>query len=85
MRNEDRYGARKIPPPRSLADLRREIAEKKWVEARSWAEEQVGGKKYGLPKCQRPNRAVQRAPKRQSTRWGASTDSGRGTAAQGNT
>jgi len=34
LRYGDRYGARRMPLPRSLANLRREIAEKKWAEAR---------------------------------------------------
>ena len=63
LRYGDRYGVRCMPLPRSLANLRREIAEKKWGEAKSWTEERVSGRKYRLARDQRPNRMVERAPK----------------------
>jgi len=69
LRYGDRYGIRRMPPPRSLANLRREIAEKKWSEARSWAERRVRGKKYKLSRDQRPNRVVEQAPKRLAGRF----------------
>ena len=53
----------------SIANLKREIAEKKWAEARSWAEERIRGKKYRLSRSQWLNRMVERAPKRLSGRF----------------
>jgi hypothetical protein len=47
-----------MPLPRSLAHLKREISEKKWVEARSWAGRRVSSKKYRLPREQRPDKVV---------------------------
>jgi len=40
----ERTEARPMPLPRSLANLKREISEKKWVEARRWAEGQASGR-----------------------------------------
>jgi len=42
---KDRYGGRGLPLPRSIANIRREISEKKWEEAWRWANERVNGKK----------------------------------------
>jgi len=39
LRYGDQYGVRRMPPPRSLANLKKEIAEKKRAEVRSWAED----------------------------------------------
>jgi len=44
LKHGDRYGARRMPPPRSLANLKREISEKKWAEAQEWAKESEGEK-----------------------------------------
>jgi hypothetical protein len=44
-----RAAGRPMPLPRSLAHLKREIAEKKWTEARRWVEVRFTGKKYKLP------------------------------------
>ena len=43
------------PIPRSLANLKREISEKKWVEARQWEGGRTSKKKYRLPESQRPD------------------------------
>ena len=36
------------PLPRSLANLKREISEKKWAEARQWAGSRASRKKYKI-------------------------------------
>ena len=59
LRYGDQYGARRMSPPRSRANLRREIAEKEWAEARSWAEERVRKRKYRLTKSQRTKQYLQ--------------------------
>jgi ribonuclease HI len=64
----DRYGRRPMPLPRSLAHLKREISEKKWSEARRWAEGRITAKKYRLPDKQRPNRVVAGCSKRLAVR-----------------
>jgi len=69
LRYGDRYGVRRMPPPRSLSNLRREIAEKKWGKARSWTKERVRRRKYKLARDQRPNRMVERAPKHLAGRF----------------
>ena len=61
------YGARWMPPPRSLADLMCEISEKKWDEAWNWSKERVNAKKYWMKK-QRPNGEVARVWQRGSSR-----------------
>ena len=48
-------------PPRSLANLKREISEKKWSEAQEWVKERVKGRKYRMSK--RTSKEVERAPK----------------------
>jgi len=45
----------------------------------------INGRKYGFPKNQRPNRMVERAPKRLAGGGGASAKSERGTAIWANT
>jgi ribonuclease HI len=59
----DKYGRRPMPPPRSLANIAREISEKKWTEAKQWAERRIAAKKYRMPADQRPNRPVAGCPK----------------------
>jgi hypothetical protein len=54
-------------PPRSLANIKREISEKKWIEARQWAEDRITAKKYRMPG--RPNRAVAGCSKRLANRF----------------
>ena len=62
-------GARSLPLPRSLANIRREISEKKWVEARQWAGGRTSKKKYRLPKSQRPDSIVARSTKRLASQF----------------
>ena len=47
-----------MPLPRSLAQLKWEIMEKKWAEARRWAGGWTSKKKYRMPKSQRPDGTV---------------------------
>jgi len=67
MGYSDRYGRRLLPLPRSIANIKREIAEKKWKEARAWSEKRIRKKKYRMPKGQ--SAAVARAPKRLAGRF----------------
>ena len=46
----DRAEARTVLPPRSLANLKNEISEKKWTEARQWAGGRTSKKKDRIPK-----------------------------------
>ena len=52
-----------------LANIRREIAERKWEEARTWSEKRIRKKKYKLPEKLRQNAAVARGPKRLAERF----------------
>jgi len=54
---------------RSLANLKREISEKKWVEARQWAGSRTSKKKYRLPKSQRPDGTVAGSTRRLASRF----------------
>jgi len=58
-----------MPLPRSLANIKREVAEKKWAEARKWAGGRTSKKKYKMPKGQRPNDAVAGSTKRLASRF----------------
>jgi hypothetical protein len=58
-----------MPPPRSLANLKREISEKKWSEAREWAEGRITTRKYRLPADQRVQRMVAGSRKRLAARF----------------
>jgi ribonuclease HI len=60
---------RPMPLPRSLANIKREIAEKKWVEARQWAGGRTSKKKYRMPKSQRPDGTVAGSAKRLASRF----------------
>jgi hypothetical protein len=51
-----------MPQPRSLANLKREISEKKWVEARQWVEGRITTRKYRLPAAQRVEKIVAGSP-----------------------
>ena len=55
--------------PRSLANIRWEISEKKWAEARLWAGGRTSQKKYKMPKSQKPNGTVAGSTKRLATRF----------------
>jgi len=65
----DRYGRWPMPPPTSRANIKGEISEKKWAEAREWAEERIIARKYSLPADQRPDRAVAGSTKRLASRF----------------
>jgi len=52
-----------VPLPRSIANTRQEILEKKWEEAWSWANERVNEKKHKMPKSQQQNGLVARRSK----------------------
>ena len=54
----DRAEARSMPLPRSLANIKREISEKKWAETRQWAGGRTSKKKYKMPRSQRPDGTV---------------------------
>jgi len=54
---------------RSLANIRREISEKKWAEARQWAGVRTSKKKYKMPKSQKPNGTVAGSAKRLASRF----------------
>jgi len=57
------------PIPRSLANLKREISEKKWVEARQWAGGRTSKTKYRMPKNQKPDSTVAGSSKRLASRF----------------
>jgi len=65
----DRTEVRAMPLPRSLANLKREISEKKWVEARQWAGGRTSKKKHKMPKGQRPDGTVAGSTKRLASRF----------------
>jgi len=65
----DRTEVRKMPLPRSLANLKREISEKKWVEARQWAGGRTSKKKHRPPTSQRPDGTVAGSTKRLASRF----------------
>jgi len=60
---------RAMPLPQSLANLKRDISEKKWVEARQWAGGRTSKKKYRMPKSQKPDGAVASSTKRLASRF----------------
>ena len=64
----DRVEARAIPLPRSLTNLKRDISEKKWVEARQWAGGRTSKAKYRMPKSQKPDGTVAGSSKRLASR-----------------
>jgi len=57
------------PLPRSLANIRREISEKKWMEAGQWAGGRTSKKKYKMPKSQKPDGTVAGSTKRLTSRF----------------
>jgi len=57
------------PLPRSLASLKREISEKKWAEARSWAGGRISKAKYRMVKSQNPDSVVADSTKRLASRF----------------
>jgi len=58
-----------VPLPRSLANLKRDISEKKWAEARQWAGSRTSKAKYRLPRSQRPDGTVAGSTKRLASRF----------------
>jgi len=58
-----------MPLPRSLANIQREISEKKWVEARRWAGGRISKTRCRMPKSQRPNGTVAGSTKRLASRF----------------
>jgi len=69
LSSSGRTEARAAPLPRSLASLKREISEKKWVEARQWAGGRTSKTKYRMPKSQKPEGAVAGSTKRLASRY----------------
>jgi len=67
--HSDRPEERPTPLPRSLANIKREIAEKKWAEARQWAGGRTSKKKYKMPKSQRPDGVVAGSARRLTSRF----------------
>ena len=65
----DRSEVRGMPLPRSLANLKWEISEKKWVEVRQWAGSRTSGTNYRLPKSQRSDGMVVGSTKRLALRF----------------
>jgi len=65
----DRPEACSMPLPRSIANIKRETAEKKWAEARKWAGGRTSKKKYKMPESQRPDGAVAKSTKRLTSRF----------------
>jgi len=59
---------RPMPLPRSLANLKREISEKKWVEARRWVGGRTSKKKYKMPESHKPDGTVAGSTKRLASR-----------------
>ena len=57
------------PLLRSLANLKWEISEKKWTEARSWAGGRIFKAKYRMPTSQKPDGAVADSSKRFASRF----------------
>jgi len=55
--------------PRSLAHIKRNISERKWVEAHQWAGGRTSKTKYRMPKTQRPDGTVSGSPKRLASRF----------------
>jgi hypothetical protein len=65
----DRPGALATSLPRSLANLKREIGGKKWVEARRWAEGRTSRKKYRMLGSQRLDGTVAGSTKQLASRF----------------
>jgi hypothetical protein len=65
----DRTEVCPMPLPRSLANLKREISDKKWMEARQWARGRTSSKKYRMPESQKPGGTVAGSTKRLASRF----------------
>jgi len=64
-----RTEVRSMPLPRSLANLKREISEKKWTEARRWVGARISRKKYKMPESHKPDGTVAKSTKRLASRY----------------
>ena len=60
----DRTEVRARPLPRSLANVKREISEKKWAEAQQWAGGRTSTIRYKMPKSHKPDGTVAESTKR---------------------
>ena len=69
LSSSGRTEVRAAPLPRSLANLKREISEKKWAEAGQWAGGRTSKTKYRMPKSQKPDGAVAGSSKRLASRF----------------
>jgi len=58
LKHSDWMEVRPMPLPRSLANLKRNISEKKWAEARQWAGVRTCKAKNRMPKSQKPGGVV---------------------------
>ena len=58
-----RTKVRGAPLLQSLTNLKREISEKKWVEARQWVGGRTSRKKYHMPDSQKPDGTVANSTK----------------------
>jgi len=65
----NRARGRPTPLPRSLANLKRETSEKKWVKARQWAGARTSKTMYRMPKSQKPDSTVDGSSKRLASRF----------------
>jgi len=65
----DRTEVRPTPVTRSLANLKREISEEKWMEARRWAGGRTSKKKYKMPESHKPDGAVAESTMRLASRY----------------
>jgi hypothetical protein len=69
MTYSDQPEEQSMPLPRSLANIRREITEKKWAEAQKWVGGRTSKKKYKMSKGQRPDGTVAGSTKRLAARF----------------
>ena len=67
--HDGRTEVRAMPLPRSLANHKREISEKKWAEARQLAGARTSKKKYPMPESQRPDGTVAGSTKKIASRF----------------
>jgi len=65
----DRPEERSMPLPRSLANIKRQITEKKWAETRKWAGRRTSKRKYKMPESQRPDSVVAGSTKGLASRF----------------
>jgi len=58
-----------MPLPRSLANVKCEITDKKWAEVRRWAGGQTSKQKYKMPGSHKPDGTVAESTKRLASRF----------------